>query len=60
MKQINVGLCPKYLGEARGHCANRNSSSAANALAKINTSSPCYQESFQVAKEIFGYLDEKE
>ena len=60
LKQINVGLCSKYLGEARGHWANRNSSSAANALAKINASSPCYQESLQVAKEISGYLDEKE
>jgi len=35
LKQINVGLCSKYLGEARGHWANRNSSSAANALAKL-------------------------
>ena len=60
LKQINVGLCSKYLGEARGHWANRNSSSVANALAKINASSPCYQESLQVAKEISGYLDEKE
>tara|TARA_B110000879_G_scaffold29623_1_gene40495 strand:- start:183 stop:1307 length:1125 start_codon:yes stop_codon:yes gene_type:complete len=60
LKQINVGLCSKYLGEARGHWANRNSSSAANALAKINASSPCYQESLQVAKEISSYLDEKE
>ena len=60
LKQINVCLCSKYLGEARGHWANRNSSSAANALVKINASSPCYQESLQVAKEISGYLDEKE
>ena len=60
LKQINVGVCSKYLGEARGHWANRNSRSAANALAKINTSSPCYQESLQVAQEISGLLDERE
>ncbi|MDG1509711.1 MAG: hypothetical protein P8Q53_08045, partial [Flavobacteriaceae bacterium] len=60
MKQINVGLCPKYLGEVRGHFANRNSRSAANALAKINASSPCYQESLQVAQEISSLLDERE
>jgi len=42
------------------HWSNRNSSSVANALVKINASSPCYQESLQVAKEISSYLDEKE
>ena len=55
-----LDFVPKYLGEARGHWANRNSRSAANALAKINASSPCYQESLQVAQEISGLLDERE
>jgi len=31
-----------------------------NALAKINASSPCYQESLQVAQEISSLLDERE
>ncbi|MEN8858534.1 MAG: hypothetical protein ABF260_10800 [Flavobacteriaceae bacterium] len=60
LKEINVGLCSKYLGEAKGHWANRNSSSAANALSKINASSPCYQESRQIAQEISSLLDERE
>ena len=60
LKEINTGLCSKYLGEAQGHWANRDSRSAAKALANINASSPCYEESLAISKDISGYLDEKE
>tara|TARA_Y100000991_G_scaffold12145_1_gene8388 strand:+ start:485 stop:1615 length:1131 start_codon:yes stop_codon:yes gene_type:complete len=60
LKEINTGLCSKFLGEAQGHWANRDSRSAAQALANINASSPCYEESLTISKEISGYLDEKE
>jgi hypothetical protein len=60
LKQINTGLCSKYLGEAKAYWANRNSSLAANSLSQINASSPCYNESLSLSSEISGYLDEKE
>lgn len=60
LEQINTGLCSKYLGEARGYWANRDSRSAAQSLAKVDASSTCYEESMLLSKEIAGYLDEKE
>ena len=60
LTQINTGICSKYLGEAKGYWANRNSSGAAAALANINASSPCYAESSALAAEIAGLLDERE
>jgi hypothetical protein len=60
LQQINLGICSKFIGEARGHWANRDSRSAAKSLANINSSSPCYEESLSIAKDISGYLDEKD
>ena len=60
LEEIESGLCSKYLGEARGYWASRNFILAAQALAKVNASTTCYQESLALSKEISGYLDEKE
>ena len=60
LKQINKGVCSKFIGQARGHWANRDSKSAAQALANINSSSECYQESLVIAKDISSTLDERE
>tara|TARA_R110002051_G_scaffold274139_1_gene334884 strand:- start:2364 stop:3491 length:1128 start_codon:yes stop_codon:yes gene_type:complete len=59
-EQINLEICSKFIGEARGHWANRDSRSAAQALANIKASSPCYEESLTIANNISEYLDEKE
>ena len=60
LEEIKIGICSKFIGQARGHWANRNSKSAAQSLANINSNSPCYEESLVISKEISGYLDEKE
>jgi len=60
LNEIKKGLCSDFLGQAKGYWANRDSNSAAMSLAKINSSSPCYEESLVLANEIARYLDEKE
>ena len=60
LEEIKIGICSKFIGQARGHWSNRNSKSAAQSLSNINSNSPCYEESLSISKEILGYLDEKE
>ena len=60
LEQISLGICSKYIGEARGYWANRDSRSAGQSLANINSNSPCYQESLSISNEISGFLDERE